>query len=244
MPRSGTGKSCSISTASLRSRARTGSGPGRRSSESDLDRALLRLSRGGKDAAVVREFDLHTPCLRRGWLRPTRGKGARRVARTARPYSCRAPSDRAWPRGPYTRAHRPALAARNGSARRARPVRDRRKQHDGSWCASDRQTGAERINRRRAARLLRHGCPYRRPRRHAGAPRPAARMPWVQLHRNHLSVRLRRPWTVDDVMHDTDTVLTIAPPRPAGGKSRLHGPLAAGTSGLPFRRVSLVGRGG
>jgi prolyl oligopeptidase len=79
------------------------------------------------------------------------------------------------------------------------------------WGAADHQTGVERltfteqigffdaalhIGDRSGARL-RLDLPT-----HAG----------VQLHRDHLSVRLRRPWVVDDVEHSADTVLTIALP--------------------------------
>ena len=46
------------------------------------DRAIVRLSRGGSDAVVLREFDLATQDLREGRLRPVRGQGLGELARS------------------------------------------------------------------------------------------------------------------------------------------------------------------
>ena len=58
------GRSCSISTGWAEKRRKTGSGTVLKCSSHDYQRALVSLSRGGADASVVREFDLHHEGIR------------------------------------------------------------------------------------------------------------------------------------------------------------------------------------
>ncbi|SFT13502.1 prolyl oligopeptidase family serine peptidase [Methylobacterium sp. yr668] len=182
-----------------------------------LDRALVRLSRGGKDAAVIREFDLDTRTfVADGFVLPEGKGGATWLDRETVLLSS---------------ALGPGMATRSGYARTVRLWPRGTDPRDASvlfetaetsmavWGASDRQAGTERITvveqlgffdaavhiGDRGGLRARLDLPT-----HAG----------VQLQRDHLSVRLRRPWTVDGVAHDTDTVLAIAlPDLLAGGRA-------------------------
>ncbi|MGE8131182.1 prolyl oligopeptidase family serine peptidase [Methylobacterium sp. NPDC080182] len=177
--------------------------------KTDLDRALLRLSRGGKDAAVVREFDLHTRAfVADGFALPEGKGGATWLDRETVLLSSALGSGMATRSG-YARTVR--LWLRGTDPLDAPVLFETAESSMTVWGASDRQTGAERITvveqlgffdtvvhiGDRGGMRVRLDLPA-----HAG----------VQLHRNHLSVRLRRPWTVDGITHDTDTVLTIALP--------------------------------
>ncbi|SDA21632.1 prolyl oligopeptidase [Methylobacterium sp. UNC378MF] len=173
----------------------------------DLDRALLRLSRGGKDAAVVREFDLSTRAfVADGFVLPEAKGGATWLDRASVILSS--------PLGP-------GMATRSGYARTVRlwsrgtdpldaPVLfGSAKGSMGVWGSCDHQTGSERLTvverfgffdtaihlGDRTGMCVRLDLPS-----HAE----------IQLHRNQLSVRPRQPWTVGGVEHAVDTVLTIA----------------------------------
>lgn len=183
------------------------------------DRALLGLSRGGGDAVVLREFDLPSRAfVANGFNLPEAKGGAVWLDRDTLLLSS---------------AFGPGMATQSGYARTVRlwrrgadplnaPVLFETSESSMSvWGAADHQTGAEgltfteqvgffdaalHIGDRGGARL-RLDLPT-----HAG----------VQLHRDHLSVRLRRPWVVDGIEHMADTVLTIALPEFFAGKRRFE----------------------
>jgi prolyl oligopeptidase len=180
------------------------------------DRALLRLSRGGGDAVVLREFDLPTRTfVSDGFTLPEAKGGAVWLDRDTLLLSSALGPGKATQSG-YARTVR---LWRRGADPLAAPVLFETDERSMSvWGAADHQTGVERltfteqigffdavlhIGDRDGARL-RLALPT-----HAG----------VQLHRDHLSVRLRRPWVVDDVEHAADTVLTIALPDFLAGQS-------------------------
>lgn len=181
----------------------------------DLDRALVRLSRGGKDAAVIREFDLDTRTfMADGFVLPEGKGGATWLDRDTVLLSSALGPGMATRSG-YARTVR--LWPRGTDPRDAPVLFETAETSMDVWGASDRQTGTERITvverlgffdaaihiGDRTGLRVRLDLPT-----HAG----------VQLHRNHLSVRPRRPWTVDGVAHDTDTVLAIALPDLLAGR--------------------------
>ena len=97
-------------------RARTGSWRGASTLPGSHDRAMLGLSRGGSDAAVLREFDVDDSAVRRGRLCPARGEGRRGMARRRHVAAVAAPMRRAtWRR-------RPAMRGRSGCGGAARTL--------------------------------------------------------------------------------------------------------------------------
>ncbi|KTS09402.1 peptidase S9 [Methylobacterium radiotolerans] len=175
----------------------------------DLDRALVSFSRGGKDAIVVREFALDTRTfVADGFVLPEGKGGATWLDRDTVLLSS---------------ALGPGMATRSGYARTVRlwprgtdpldaPVLFETAETSMMvWGASDRQTGAERI-------MVVEQLDFFDAAIHVGdraglhvrldLPTHAE----VHLHRNHVAVRPRQPWTVDGVAYATDTVLAIALP--------------------------------
>ncbi|SDO58320.1 prolyl oligopeptidase [Methylobacterium phyllostachyos] len=171
------------------------------------DRALLRLSRGGGDAVVLREFDLPTRAfVADGFTLPEAKGGAVWLDRDTLLLSS---------------ALGPGMATQSGYARTVRlwqrgadplhaPVLFETAQSSMSvWGAADHPDGLERLTFTEQIGFFDAAL-------HIG-DRSGARMrldlptyAGVQLHRDHLSVRLRRPWVVNGVEHAADTVLTIS----------------------------------
>ena len=89
-----------------RRRARTGSGAAPRRGRARHDRAILRLSRGGSDAVVLREFDLASKAFVTRRLRPAGSQGRRELARPRHAAAAAAP-------GAAT-SRRPAMPGRCG----------------------------------------------------------------------------------------------------------------------------------
>ncbi|MCJ2019530.1 prolyl oligopeptidase family serine peptidase [Methylobacterium sp. E-065] len=171
------------------------------------DRALLRLSRGGGDAVVLREFDLPTRTfVADGFTLPEAKGGAvwldhdtlllsSALGAGMATHSGYARTVRLWRRGADL-LDAPVLFETAGSSMSV-------------WGAADHQTGMERLTFTEQLGFFDASL-------HIG-DRGGARMrldlpthAGVQLHRDHLSIRLRRPWNVDGVEHVADTVLTIA----------------------------------
>ncbi len=179
-----------------------------------LDRALVRLSRGGKDAAVIREFDLDTRTfVADGFVLPEGKGGATWLdTRTVLLSSALGRDGHAV----RLRAHRPALP-RGTDPRDASVLFETAETSMAVWGASDRQTGTERItvvgssasSTRLSISAIAAACARARP--------AACRGP---VHRDHLSVRLRRPWTVDGVA-PTPTRCWRSRSPTAGGRPRL-----------------------
>jgi len=183
----------------------SGSSPLRNS----YDRALLHLSRGGGDAVVLREFDLLTRAfVADGFNLPEAKGGAIWLDRDTLLLSS---------------ALGPGLATQSGYARTVRlwrrgadlllaPVLFETSESSMSvWGAADHQTGVERltfIEQTGFFNATLHIGDRSGARLRLDLPTDAG----VQLHRDHLSVRLRQPWVVDGVEHAADTVLTIALP--------------------------------
>nr|WP_172685427.1 prolyl oligopeptidase family serine peptidase [Methylobacterium oryzae] len=173
------------------------------------DRAMLRLSRGGGDAVVLREFDLPTRAfVADGFILPEAKGGAVWLDRDTLLLSS---------------AFGPGMATQSGYARTVRLWRrgadpldapvvfETTERSMGVWGGVDHQTGVERLTFAEQIGFFDtalHIGDREGPRLRLDLPTHAG----VQLHRDRLSVRLRRPWIVDGVEHAADTVLTIGLP--------------------------------
>jgi prolyl oligopeptidase len=179
------------------------------------DRALLRLSRGGGDAVVLREFDLPTRAfVADGFTLPEAKGGAVWLDRDTLLLSSALGPGMTTQSG-YARTVR--LWRRGANPLNAPVLFETDERSMSVWGAADYQTGVERLTFTEqigffdaALHIGDHGGARLR----LDLPTHAG----VQLHRDHLSVRLRRPWFVDGVEHAADTVLTLALPDFLAGK--------------------------
>ncbi|WFU14833.1 prolyl oligopeptidase family serine peptidase [Bradyrhizobium sp. CB3481] len=171
------------------------------------DRALLRLSRGGSDASVLREFDLcNVAFVEDGFTLPeAKGEAVWLDRDTLLLSSAFGPNMatrsgyartvRLWPRGcnPLDAAVLFETEPANLSV--------------GGW--ADHQTGTERLTFVECTSFFDATI-------HLGdrsGPRARLDLPShvnVNLHQNWLSLRLRQPWTIDASRYQPDTVLVIA----------------------------------
>ncbi len=198
-----------LDALAARARTRIGSGTGSVPLRDSYDRAMLRLSRGGGDAVVLREFDLPTRAfVADGFILPEAKGGAVWLDRDTLLLSS---------------AFGPGMATQSGYARTVRLWRrgadpldapvvfETAERSMGVWGATDHQTGVERLTFTEQIGFFDtafHIGDREGPRLRLDLPTHAG----VQLHRDRLSVRLRRPWIVDGVEHAADTVLTIGLP--------------------------------
>ena len=174
------------------------------------DRALLKLSRGGGDATILREFDLPTlSFVADGFTLPEAKGGADWLDRDTLILSSALGEGMATPLRLFP--HGSALDARPGPARGHHPVRDRAREY-GS------------LGRGRPRRALRargvHGAhtgffdgilhigDRTGPTHRIDAPTDAE----ISLHGDHLVIRTRSEWSIGGALHVPDTVLAIGLP--------------------------------
>ena len=170
------------------------------------DRALVSLSRGGGDAAVVREFDLTgRRFMADGFVLPEAKGGATWLDRDTLLLSS-AFGDGMATRAGYARTIR--VLTRGSDPRDAAVVFEVPETSMGAWGSADRQTGVERVTFVEQVGFFDTTI-------HLG-DRSGARVQIdlpsdadVQIARDHLAVRPRRPWAVAGTEHATDTVLAM-----------------------------------
>ena len=189
-----TGTCCSTSTRWRRPRARTGSGAAPSTRPGTHDRAIVRLSRGGSDAVVLREFDLARKAVRGRRLRPARGQGQRELARRRHAAADQRLAAAMVTTSGYARTVRLWRRGTEAASRRRSCSRCRRESM--SACGGDRPhrgRAADLVLRR--DRLLRREGLARRPH----GPKTRLDLPTdvqIDAHRGWLAVKPRTAWTV------------------------------------------------
>ncbi|MGU3337319.1 prolyl oligopeptidase family serine peptidase [Methylobacterium mesophilicum] len=170
------------------------------------DRALLSLSRGGGDAKVVREFDLTARrFVADGFVLPEAKGGAAWLDRDTLLVSS-AYGDGMATRAGYPRTIR--ILSRGSDPQAAAVLFDVPETSMAAWASVDRETGVERLVFIEQVSFFdtkillgdRSG-----PNTELDVPSDAD----VQVDRDYLVVRPRRPWSVGGVEHATDTVLAL-----------------------------------
>jgi prolyl oligopeptidase len=170
------------------------------------DRALLSLSRGGGDAKVVREFDLTARrFVADGFVLPEAKGGAAWLDRDTLLVSS------AYGDGMATRAGYPSttrMLSRGSDPYAAAVLFDVPATSMAAWASVDRETGVERL-------VFVEQVGFFETKVHLGdrsGPRTELDLPSdtdVQIDRDYLAVRPRRPWLMGGVEHETDTVLAM-----------------------------------
>lgn len=170
------------------------------------DRALLRLSRGGSDAVVLREFDLaDLAFVPDGFVLPEAKSSAAWLDRDTLLLSSALGAGMATRSG-YARTVR--LWPRGADPQHLAVLFETAPEHMAVWGSVDRSDGTERVVVAEHTAFFDaevHIGDRRGAFRHLDLPADAG----VQLHRGRLSVRLRRPWAPDGTAHAADTVLII-----------------------------------
>jgi prolyl oligopeptidase len=170
------------------------------------DRALLKLSRGGGDATVLREFDLGGRVfIADGFVLPEAKGGATWLDRDTLLVSS-ALGDGMATRAGYPRTIR--LWTRGSDVHEARILFETSAVNMGVWADVERHSGEERIVIAERTGFFdghlhladRSGVSTR-----LDIPSDAE----IHLHRDGLAVQLRTPWNIGGQTHAPDTVLTI-----------------------------------
>ena len=214
------GTSFSTSTHWRKRKAKTGSCPGSARCPAITAHAMLSLSRGGSDAAVLREFDIETKAFVEGGFHLPEAKGGAAWLDADTLLLSSAYGGETMVDHLGLRANRPAVAARHRRRSGAGAVRGAGDQHGGVCRRRPHRRGAENLVHR-PGRLLRSALWLG----DATGAKTKLDLPtdiWIETHRDWLVVKRRSAWTVGGTTYPPDTMLGIVAVGVSCRRSQLH----------------------